>query len=60
MEEPIKFIVNESDDWQIKSCGGLELSSHRLDKDDFIELLKYIGHEVEEVVISDEEMEEIA
>lgn len=60
MEEPIKFIVNESDDWQIMSCGGLELSSHRLDKDDFIELLKYIGHEVEEVVISDEEMEEIA
>lgn len=60
MEESIKFITNESDDWQIMACKGFELSTHHLDKGDFIELLKYLGHEVEEVVISDEEMEEIA
>lgn len=60
MEESIKFITNESGDWQIMRYKSLELSTHRLDKDDFIELLKHLGYETEDVIISDEEMEEIA
>lgn len=56
----IKFITNESGDWEIVRYEGFEMSDHRLSMLDYKKLLEFIGYEVEMKKISDEEMEKIS
>lgn len=54
----IKVTTNESCDWTILEYDGCyEASGHSLSNRDWIKLLEYLGYEVEQVQISDEEME---
>lgn len=46
-------------DWQILECNGFETSGHSISAHDWCDLLRYLGHDVEEKEISDEEMEEL-
>ena len=46
-------------DWQILGCNGFETSGHSISAHDWCDLLRYLGHDVEEKEISDEEMEEL-
>ena len=56
----IKLTTNESGDWSILEYDGcFEASGHSLSNSDWIDLLKYLGYEVEQKEISDEEMEEM-
>ena len=48
----------ESGDWKILQYEDFEASGHSLSNDDWTTLLRYLGYEVEEETISDEEMEE--
>lgn len=56
----IKFITNESGDWEIARYEDFEVSGHRLTMWDYKELLEFLGYEVEVEEISDEEMERIS
>ena len=56
----IKLTTNESGDWEILEYDGcFETSGHSLSNYDWIDLLEYLGYEVEQKEISDEEMEEM-
>ena len=56
----IKFITNESGDWEIVRFGDFEASGHRLNRWNYKDLLEFLGYEVEVEEISDEEMERIS
>lgn len=56
----IKFITNESGDWEIARYEDFEASGHRLTMWDYKELLEFLGYEVEVKEISDDEMERIS
>lgn len=43
-------------DWQILECDGFKASGHSISAHDWCDLLRYLGHDVEEKEISDEEM----
>lgn len=59
MDNIIRIITNESGDWSILKNDEFEISGHNLGVDEFKELLKYLGYEVDIKEISDEEMEKI-
>ena len=56
----IKFVTNESGDWEIARYEDFEASGHRLDIWDYRNLLEFLGYQVEVNEISDEEMEQIS
>ena len=45
--------------WEILECNGFKASGHSISEHDWCDLLRYLGHDVEEKEISDEEMEEL-
>ena len=53
----IKVTNCDSGDWEILQYEDFEASGHSLSTYDWVRLLKYLGYEVEEETISDEEME---
>lgn len=54
----IKVTTCESGDWSILQYEDFETSGHSLSNNDWIGLLRFLGYEVNEEEISDEEMEE--
>ena len=58
-KDKIKLTTNESGDWAILQYEDFEREGHVITGSDWIDLLKYLGYEVEEKEISDEEMEEL-
>ena len=56
----IKLIINESGDWSILKTDGFTRSNHSIGIQEFIDLLDYLGYDVDYEMISDEEMEELA
>ena len=52
----IKITRCESGDWEILEYAGYRDSNHHID---YVDLLRYLGYEVEEVEVTDEEMEEM-
>ena len=52
----IKITRCESGDWEILECNGYRDSNHHIYSVDF---LRYLGYEVEEVEVTDEEMEDM-
>jgi hypothetical protein len=58
-DNKIKFITNESDDWSILQCGDFKTCNHQISKEEWVELLRYLGHEVDYKEISDEDMQEL-
>ena len=50
----IKITRCESGDWEILEYDGYRDSNHHID---YIDFLKHLGYEVEEVEVTDEEME---
>jgi hypothetical protein len=56
----ITLTTNESGDWSILSVNGKEFASgHIITKHDWIDLIRYIGCNIEYVMLSDEELERI-
>ena len=55
----IQIITNESDDYTVLHYDDFFREGHRIDNDDWSDLLKYLGYEVEYKEISDEETEEL-
>lgn len=55
--DKIKLTTNESDDYTVLHYEDFFREGHRIDNDDWIDLLKYLGYEVECKEISDEKME---
>ena len=55
----IQIATNESDDYIVLHYEDFSRKGYRIDYDDWIDLLKYLGYEVEYKEISDEEMEEL-
>ena len=53
----IQITTNESDDYTVLHYEYFIREGHRIDYDDWIDFLKYLGYEVEYKEISDEEME---
>lgn len=53
----IKLTTNESNDYTVLHYEDFFREGHRIDNDDWMDLLKYLGYEVECKEISDEEME---
>lgn len=53
----IQITTNESDDYTVLHYEDFFREEHRIDYDDWMDLLKYLGYEVECKEISDEEME---
>ena len=53
----IQITTNESDDYTILHYEDFFREGHRIDNDDWVDLLKYLGYEVESEEISDEKME---
>ena len=58
-DNKIKFTTNESDDWSILQCGDFKTCNHQISKEEWVELLRYLGHEVDYKEISDEDMQEL-
>ena len=58
-DNKIKFTTNESDDWSILQCGDFKTCNHQISKEEWVELLRYLGHEVDYKGISDEDMQEL-
>ena len=52
----IKITRCESGDWEILECNGYRDSNHHID---YVDFLRYLGYEVEEVEVTDEEMEDM-
>lgn len=50
----IKITRCESGDWEILEYNGYRDSNHHID---YVDFLRYLGYEVEEVEVTDEEME---
>ena len=55
----IQITTNESDDYIVLHYEDFFREGHRIDNDDWMDLLKYLGYEVEHKEISNEEMEKI-
>ena len=55
----IQIATNESDDYIVLHYEDFFRKGYRIDYDDWIDLLKYLGYEVEYKEISDEGMEKI-
>lgn len=55
----IQIATNESDDYIVLHYEDFFRKGYRIDYDDWIDLLKYLGYEVEYKEIYDEEMEEL-
>ena len=53
----IQITTNESDDYTVLRYGDFFREGHKIDYEDWIDLLKYLGYEVESKEISDEKME---
>ena len=53
----IKFTTNESNDYAILQYEDFFREGHTIDEFDWMDLVKYLGYEVEHKEISDEEME---
>ena len=53
----IQITTNESDDYTVLHYEDFIREGLRIDYDDWIDFLKYLGYEVEYKEISDEEME---
>lgn len=58
-KDKIKVTTNESGDWAILVYEDFFREGHRIDNDGWMNLLKYLGYEVEYKEISDEEMEKM-
>ena len=56
----IKIITNVSGDWSILKVDGLTRSNQSLGVQEFVDLLNYLGYDVQFEVITDEMMEELA
>lgn len=54
-----KIKLTTSDDYTVLHYEDFFREGHRIDNEDWIDLLKYLGYEVEYKEISDEEMEEL-
>ena len=52
----IKITRCESGDWEILEYDGHRDSNHHID---YVDFLRHLGYEVEEVEVTDEEMEEM-
>lgn len=52
----IKITRCESGDWEILEYDGYRDSNHHID---YVDFLRHLGYEVEEVEVTDEEMEEM-
>lgn len=55
----IQITTNESDGYTVLHYEDFFREGHRIDNDDWMDLLKYLGYEVECKEISDEEMEKL-
>ena len=55
----VKITTNESGDWEIVQYEDFEIGNHRLDIEDWIEFLRYLGYVVVHKEVSDEEMEQM-
>lgn len=55
----IQIATNESDDYIVLHYEDFFRKGYRIDYDDWIDLLKYLGYEVEYKEISDEGMEKM-
>ena len=56
----ITLTTSESGDWSILSVNGKEFASgHSITKHDWIDLIRYLGCNIEYVMLSDSEMERI-
>lgn len=55
----IQIATNESDDYIVLHYEDFFRKGYRIDYDDWIDLLKYLGYEVEYKEISDKEMEKM-
>lgn len=55
----IQIATNESDDYIVLHYEDFSRKGYRIDYDDWIDLLKYLGYKVEYKEISNEEMEKI-
>ena len=58
-DNKINFITNDSDDWSFLQCGDFKTCNHQISKEEWVELLRYLGHEVDYKEISDEDMQEL-
>ncbi len=56
----IKIITNVSGDWSILKVDGFTRSNQSLGVQEFVDLLNYLGYDVQFEVITDEMMEELA
>lgn len=50
----IKITRCESGDWEILECNGYRDSHHHID---YVNFLRHLGYEVEEIEVTNEEME---
>lgn len=55
----IQITTNESEDYTVLHYEDFFREGHRITNDDWMDLLKYLGYEVECKEISDEEMEKL-
>ena len=55
----IQITTNESDDYTVLHYKDIFREGHRIDNDDWMDLLKYLGYEVEHKEVFDEEMEKL-
>lgn len=53
----IQITTNESDEYAVLRYEDFIREGHRIEDDDWLDLLKYLGYEVEYKEASDEEME---
>lgn len=53
----VSFTTCESGDWSILQYEDFEASGHSISEHEWLNLLRYLGYEVNEETISDEEME---
>lgn len=54
-----KIKLTTSDDYTVLHYEDFFREGHKIDNEDWIDLLKYLGYEVEYKEISDEEMEKL-
>lgn len=55
----VKITTNESGDWGIVQYEDFEICNHRLNIEDWIEFLRYLGYAVDYKEVSDEEIEQM-
>lgn len=54
----VKFTTNKSNDWEVLQYEDFQREGHHLDTEDWLDLIKYLGYEVTQEELTDEEMEE--